>query len=207
MDESSLTGESDSLRKEPYEKCILMKNENSSSKVPSPLMLSGTNCVEGTGYGIVLAVGDHSQKGIIRRTVDNAQENSQTPLEKKLEVIAENIGWFGMVAGVITLVALTIRFIIHYLKNDKEYKRESSKKDLVNSIITNYPYFSQISSIKNEGDIILTNPKSEISANFLSDVYFALSLLIEALNLYKKSIKALSVLFFVSQYSVSPFIS
>ena len=40
-------------------------------------------------------------------------------------------------------------FIIHYLKNDKEYKRESSKKDLVNSIITNYPYFSQISSIKN----------------------------------------------------------
>lgn len=45
-------------------------------------MLSGTNCVEGTGFGIVLAVGDHSQKGIIRRTVDNAQENSQTPLEK-----------------------------------------------------------------------------------------------------------------------------
>ena len=62
MDESSLTGESDSLRKEPYEKCIQMKNENTFSKVPSPLMLSGTNCVEGTGYGIVLAVGDHSQK-------------------------------------------------------------------------------------------------------------------------------------------------
>ena len=181
MDESSLTGESDSLRKEPYEKCILMKNENSSSKVPSPLMLSGTNCVEGTGYGIVLAVGDHSQKGIIRRTVDNAQENSQTPLEKKLEVIAENIGWFGMAAGVVTLVALTIRFIIHYLKNDKEYKRESSKKDLVNSIITNYPYFSQISSIKNEGDIILTNPKSEISANVLNIIMLCVSIIVVAI--------------------------
>ena len=79
MDESSLTGESDSLRKESYVKCVLMKDENNSSKVPSPLMLSGTHCVEGTGSGIVLAVGDHSQKGIIRRTVDNAQENSQTP--------------------------------------------------------------------------------------------------------------------------------
>jgi magnesium-transporting ATPase (P-type) len=44
-------------------------------------MLSGTNCIEGTGLAIVLAVGDHSQKGTIRRTVDNAKENAQTPLE------------------------------------------------------------------------------------------------------------------------------
>ena len=58
---------------------------------PSPCLLSGTNCVEGTGQAIVIAVGDHSQKGIIRRTVDNAQENSQTPLEEKLEHIAEMI--------------------------------------------------------------------------------------------------------------------
>ena len=91
-----------------------MQHDNNSSKIPSPLMLSGTHCVEGTGLAIVLAVGDHSQKGIIRRTVDNAQENSQTPLEEKLESIAENIGWFGMGAGIVTLVALTIRFGISY---------------------------------------------------------------------------------------------
>ena len=44
-------------------------------------ILSGTNCIEGNGKAIVLAVGDHSQKGIIRRTVDNAQENNKTPLK------------------------------------------------------------------------------------------------------------------------------
>ena len=54
--------------------------------------LSWTNCVEGTGLTIVLAVDEHSQKGIIRRTIDNAQETSQTSLEIKLESIAENIG-------------------------------------------------------------------------------------------------------------------
>ena len=181
MDESSLTGESDSLRKEPYEKCLQMKNENTFSKVPSPLMLSGTNCVEGTGYGIVLAVGDHSQKGIIRRTVDNAQENSQTPLEKKLEVIAENIGIFGMIAGIITLVALTIRFIIHYLKNDKQYKKESAKKDIINSYLMNFPTYTINSEIKNEANTHLTNPTSEISANVLNIIMLCVSIIVVAI--------------------------
>ena len=56
MDESVLTGESDAMSKEKYEKCMecLRKKE---SKIPSPLILSGTNCIEGTGKGIVIAVG------------------------------------------------------------------------------------------------------------------------------------------------------
>ena len=181
MDESSLTGESDSLRKESYEKCVLMKSENNSSKVPSPLMLSGTNCVEGTGYGIVLAVGDHSQKGIIRRTVDNAQENSQTPLEKKLEVIAENIGWFGMAAGIITLVALTIRYIIHYLKSDKTYRQESAKKDLLNSYLMNFPFDRANDLVTNKAKEILTNPTSEISANVLNIIMLCVSIIVVAI--------------------------
>ena len=181
MDESSLTGESDSLRKESYEKCMNMKNENNSSKVPSPLMLSGTNCVEGTGYGIVLAVGDHCQKGIIRRTVDNAQEASQTPLEKKLEDIAEKIGLFGMIAGIVTLVALTIRFIIHYLKSDKKYKEDSAVKDIVNSYLMNFPFEKYNNEIKSEANIHLTNPTSEISANVLNIIMLCVSIIVVAI--------------------------
>ena len=70
MDESALTGESDAMKKERYEKCKELQNQGE-KKLPSPLILSGTNCVEGSGKGIVIAVGEHSQKGIIRRTVDN----------------------------------------------------------------------------------------------------------------------------------------
>ncbi len=181
MDESSLTGESDSLRKESYEKCVLMKDDSPSSKVPSPLMLSGTNCVEGTGYGIVLAVGDHSQKGIIRRTVDNAQENSQTPLEKKLEAIAENIGLFGMAAGIITLVALTIRFIFHYIKNDIQYKKDTSKKDILYCYLQNFSSDNSILDIKNEARTLLTNPKSEISADVLNIIMLCVSIIVVAI--------------------------
>ena len=119
MDESSLTGESDTVKKEIYDKCI---EEKENGKQPhSMLLLSGTNCVEGCGKAVVIAVGDHSQKGIIRRTVDNAQEDSKTPLENKLDDIAESISYFGMGAALVTLVALGIRFIIKYVEDTKNY--------------------------------------------------------------------------------------
>ena len=119
MDESSLTGESDTVKKEIYDKCI--EEKENGQKPHSMLMLSGTNCVEGNGKALIIAVGDHSQKGIIRRTVDNAQEDSKTPLEIKLDDIAESISYFGMGAALVTLVALGIRFIIKYIEDTKNY--------------------------------------------------------------------------------------
>ena len=72
IDESSLTGESTAVKKNIYEKCIeeiKLGNNNPSSN----LLLGGTNVIEGNGLGIVLAIGEYSQKGIIRGTIDNAQ--------------------------------------------------------------------------------------------------------------------------------------
>jgi magnesium-transporting ATPase (P-type) len=103
MDESALTGESETMKKEPYEKCLqLLENSNEKDIIPSPLILSGTNCIGGTGKGIVLAVGEHSQKGIIKRTIDNAKENNKTPLEIKLDKIARVIGYIGLFVGIAT---------------------------------------------------------------------------------------------------------
>ena len=179
LDESSLTGESEALKKENYDKCREILEKNINEKIPSPLMLSGSICLEGTGYAIVLAVGDHSQKGIIKRTVDNAQENNKTPLEEKLDVIVEYIGWFGMGAGITTLVALTLRFIIHFFKNMKEFEKEAAKKDLIYSILSNYNIFDN--RIKNEARINLIDPKNEIAANILSIIMFCVSIIVVAI--------------------------
>ena len=183
IDESSLTGESKALKKETYEKCQELIDSKTTNRVPSPLMLSGTNCVEGTGYAVVLAVGDHSQKGIIKRTIDNAQENNRTPLELKLDDIAEAIGWFGMAAGVITLVALTIRFVIHFINNSKEYEKESAKKDLLTQYLQNYIYekHSQNNTILEASKTTLTNPKSEISENVLNIIMLCVSIIVVAI--------------------------
>ena len=139
MDESALTGESDAMKKEKFDKCneLLKSGEK---KLPSPLILSGTNCIEGSGKGIVIAVGEHSQKGIIRRTVDNAQEDSKTPLELKLERIAELIGYFGIGAGVVTLVALMIRFAISFSDEMDDYEESSDLEGVITSILFNFPY-------------------------------------------------------------------
>ena len=120
MDESALTGESDAMKKEPFQKCIELQ-DNGEANLPSPLILSGTSYIEGSGKAIVLAVGEHSQKGIIGRTVDNAQENNRTPFEEKLDTIAEITGYFGLIAGNITLIALFIRFGISFDKLNKDY--------------------------------------------------------------------------------------
>ena len=134
MDESSLTGECDSVKKEIYDICIEeMKN---GKKCHSPFILSGTNCIEGNGKGVIIAVGENCQKNIIKRIIDNAKENNQTPLEKKLDDIAESISFFGMGAALLTLIALLIRFIIKYIDDNKNYnlaiQKGFDKKNLTN---------------------------------------------------------------------------
>ncbi len=180
MDESSLTGESDPLKKETYDKCIESVN-NKNNKPPSPLMLSGTNCIEGTGSAIVIAVGDHSQKGIIRRTVDNAQENAKTPLEEKLEDIAEKIGYFGMIAGAVTLVALMIRFGVNYSNDRKEYKKSSFEQGLFSSYVSNNPSSTNEPEIISAANAELTNPKKNISSNILDIIMLCVSIIVVAI--------------------------
>ena len=172
MDESALTGESDAMKKEKYEKCIELLNKGE-KKLPSPLILSGTNCIEGSGKGIVLAVGEHSQKGIIRRTVDNAQENSKTPLETKLERIAELIGYFGMIAGIVTLVALIIRFAISFSQETKEYKKDSKLESIMTGILFNFPY-TKNENIINNTDNDLKDPRLDVAKKILNIIIYSI---------------------------------
>ena len=180
MDESALTGESDAMKKEKYEKCIelLKKGEK---KLPSPLILSGTNCIEGSGKGIVIAVGEHSQKGIIRRTVDNAQENSQTPLEAKLERIAELIGYFGMLAGVVTLVALMIRFAISFSNETKDYKNSSKLESIMTGILFNMPYKNSDKNFINNTDNELVDPRLDVAKKILDIIILCISIVVVAI--------------------------
>ena len=180
MDESALTGESDAMRKEKYEKCkeLLEKGEK---KIPSPLILSGTNCVEGSGKGIVIAVGEHSQKGIIRRTVDNAAEDSQTPLEEKLEKIAELIGYFGMGAGVVTLIALMIRFGINFASESKEYNRASKLESVMTGIAFNLPYKAEEDKIANNIDNELSDPRLGVAKKILDIIILCISIVVVAI--------------------------
>ena len=179
MDESALTGESDAMKKEPYQKCLELKKKG--EKVPSPIILSGTHCIEGNGKAIVLAVGDHSQKGIIKRTVFNAQEKSQTPLEIKLDRIAELIGYFGLSAGIVTLVALFIRFGIRLSIELKEYDQDSKIESIMTAFLQNDPHQISDIEVKSHTNNKLINPTTEISGQIIDIIILCVSIIVVAI--------------------------
>ena len=114
---------------------------------------------EGSRKGIVIAVGEHSQKGKIRRIVDNAQEDCKTPLELKLEKIAKLIGYFGIGAGVVTLIALMIRFCISFSDELAYYKKASYIKNIITSILFNFPYLENDETLMKHVNNNLGDPR------------------------------------------------
>ena len=86
--------------------------------------------MEGSGSAIVVAIGEYSQKGIIKGTIDNAQEENKTPLENKLNIIADLIGYFGLGSAVVTFIALCIQLTIEYFSN-----KEMKVMEIVNKIL------------------------------------------------------------------------
>lgn len=128
IEESSLTGESDAIEKETTDVCLRKAKEfegkeTNKHSVPSPFVFSGTLVKEGGGWFIVLAVGRYSKKGMIKESVEQNQENddAKTPLEQKLDILATQIGYFGMASAILTLVALFIRFGIIFSEKKTAY--------------------------------------------------------------------------------------
>lgn len=74
-----------------------------------PFVFGGTHVVEGRGRFLVLCVGLNSQNGRIFELLED--ERKPTPLQEKLEDLATQIGYVGMVAAVLTFVALVLGWI------------------------------------------------------------------------------------------------
>jgi P-type Ca2+ transporter type 2B len=119
-DESAMTGESDPVHKALLKHCLKKKQqlEDSGEKnltnkheVPSPILLSGTKVLTGEGRMLVLVVGELSCIGKIRALLEN-DEAQPTPLQEKLEVLATDIGKFGLYSALIIVGVLLVRFAI-----------------------------------------------------------------------------------------------
>ncbi|CAO3614648.1 unnamed protein product [Cunninghamella echinulata] len=129
-DESAATGESDAVRKQPWETCYklmqpstndsALDNNNSSNNekkpqhesksTPDPFILSGSKVIEGVCTYLVTGVGIHSYNG--RTMMALRTEAQTTPLQEKLNGLAEMIAKLGSAAGLIMLVAVLIRYFV-----------------------------------------------------------------------------------------------
>jgi Ca2+-transporting ATPase len=137
-DESAATGESDAVRKQPWEICYRVSqtitnekndsgihkninkisemdekkksNKSESKSMPDPFILSGSKVIEGVCTYLVTGVGVNSYNG---RTMMALRTDSQTtPLQEKLNGLAAMIAKLGSAAGLIMLIAVLIRYFV-----------------------------------------------------------------------------------------------
>lgn len=110
-DESSATGESDLLKKHPAEDVFRAMENHESVKKMDPFILSGAKVSEGVGSFMVTATGIHSTYG--KTMMSLREDNEVTPLQSKLNVLAEYIAKLGGAAALLLFVVLLIEFLVH----------------------------------------------------------------------------------------------
>ncbi|KAF9280987.1 hypothetical protein BGZ88_011883 [Linnemannia elongata] len=95
-DESSATGESDAMKKDTHERCYV---------------ISGSKVLDGSGSMLVTAVGTNSFFG---KTMMAMRENTpdETPLQIKLDLLAESIAKLGMAAAIAMLFTLVVKYFV-----------------------------------------------------------------------------------------------
>jgi len=134
-DESAMTGEPDMMEKATIEECIRKRNNvkgdthhagaHKIHEVPSPILVSGTMFKQGSGLMIITCVGMNSAIGRIKKTI-NDNEDDETPLQKKLEKIAEDIGKFGLVCAIFTLIVMVVRAVINVLTDKRKWNKNDT---------------------------------------------------------------------------------
>ncbi|KAF7374979.1 Calcium-transporting ATPase [Mycena sanguinolenta] len=108
-DESGATGESDAIKKVSYDECIQLRGTDGSAHTDC-FVVSGSKVLEGVGKYVVVAVGTKSFNG--RTMMALRKPTDDTPLQSKLNDLAELIAKLGSAAGLILFTALLIRFFV-----------------------------------------------------------------------------------------------
>ncbi|KAL6763493.1 plasma membrane calcium-transporting ATPase [Haematococcus lacustris] len=104
IDEASLTGESDPIKK---------------SAEHDPWCRSGTSVNEGSGHMLVTAVGPNSEWGKTMALVSEAGDD-MTPLQEQLEDVATKISKAGVTVAIVCFFALLIKWLVETGGGDKD---------------------------------------------------------------------------------------
>jgi len=102
-DESAMTGEPEQVEKAPV-------NESNVEHNPNPFLLAKTLVESGQGLALICAVGTHTRSGMAEEKLNIEEE--ETPLQGKLETIANEIGKIGVYVATVTFIVMTIKLII-----------------------------------------------------------------------------------------------
>jgi Ca2+-transporting ATPase len=114
-DESQATGESDLIRKRPADEVYAAIENHDSLRKMDPFILSGAQVTEGVGTFLVTSTGVNSSYGKILMSLRGDPE--VTPLQSKLNTLAEYIAKLGGAAGLLLFIVLFIEFLVRLPHN------------------------------------------------------------------------------------------
>ncbi|KAI9020969.1 PMCA-type calcium-translocating P-type ATPase [Phycomyces nitens] len=125
-DESAATGESDAVRKQDWQVCYTIWKDSQDDQqvgektpnripkypksMPDPFIISGSKVLEGSCTYLVTAIGQNSYYG--RTMMALRSEPETTPLQEKLNGLADMIAKLGSAAGILMLIVLLIRYFV-----------------------------------------------------------------------------------------------
>ncbi|KAL7622524.1 plasma membrane calcium [Parahypoxylon ruwenzoriense] len=109
-DESQATGESDVIRKRPGDEVFAAIENGEDTRKLDPFIQSGGRVMEGVGTYMATSTGIYSSYG---KTMMSLNEDPEiTPLQSKLNVIAEYIAKLGGAAGLLLFIVLFVMFLV-----------------------------------------------------------------------------------------------
>ncbi|KAK8130961.1 Calcium-transporting ATPase 2 [Apiospora sp. TS-2023a] len=109
-DESQATGESDIIKKRGGDEVYAAIENGENLKKADPFIQSGARVMEGAGTFLATSTGIYSSYGKTMMALDEDPEI--TPLQSKLNVIAEYIAKLGGAAGLLLFLVLFIKFLV-----------------------------------------------------------------------------------------------
>lgn len=127
VDESAMTGESDVIKKTPM-------NVKQETNKMNPFLLSGSKVMEGTGEMMVIAVGERSFQGQQRKLMME-EEKEESPLQQKLAVLADQIGYMGSVAAGAMFILMIAHMLIEKIVEGEPLFNGGTVEYIVSSFI------------------------------------------------------------------------
>lgn len=141
-DESALTGESNTIKKKPARQAMRFYEEqgrddedigSTTIKFQDPFLISGAKVLSGVGTALVTAVGTNSIHG---RTMASLNTESEvTPLQARLDNLAEGISKYGFLAALLLFVVLFIRFCVNITSGGDKHLSGAEKGKLFVDIL------------------------------------------------------------------------
>jgi P-type Ca2+ transporter type 2C len=132
-DESQATGESDILKKTGGDEVFAAIENGADLKKLDPFIQSGGRVMEGVGTFLVTSTGVNSSYGKTLMSLDEPPEI--TPLQSKLNVIAEYIAKLGGAAGLLLFIVLFILFCVRLPKQPADVTPAQKGQQFLNIFI------------------------------------------------------------------------